>query len=143
MKLIGQIAVLLMILLPLNINSQLIDTKKEVIAFYTAMAQKDALFEQSIRLDSQEDEADFWNDQKNFEQSLKQHNYTAYKAYLQSKKEAYSHHEQHCEAISNHGEYYYLQASFYYVYGTLEYTSTLAKTQRRNIRTETESISKH
>ncbi len=143
MKLIWQAVVLIMILLPLNINSQLVDTKKEVIAFYTAMAEKDALFEQSIRLDSAEDEADFWKDQKEFEQDLKQHNYTAYKSYLKGKKEAYHFHEQHCKTKENHGEYYYLQASFYYIHGSLEYTSTLANAPRRNATIKAGNITKY
>jgi hypothetical protein len=143
MKMIWQVVVLVMILLPLNINSQVIDAKKEVIAFYTAMAQKDALFEQAIHLDAEEDEVDFWNDQKKFEQDLKQKNYTAYKAYLQGKNEAYNLHEQDCDTSCKHGEYYKLQASFYYTYGSPDYVSALAKAHRGTMSVRTGSISKY
>jgi len=143
MKLNWQVLFIVLILLPLTINSQVIDSKKEEIAFYAAMAQKDALFEQSIPLDVEEDEMDFWRDQKKFEQDLKQNNYTAYKAYLQGKNEAYYFHEQHCDSSCNHGEYYYLQASFYYTYGSKDYVSTLANVHRRNMAIGTGSITKN
>lgn len=141
MKLNWLILVLVVILLPLNINAQVIDAKKEVIAFYTAMAQKDALFEQAIHLDAEEDEVDFWNDQKKFEQDLKQKNYTAYKAYLQGKNKAYSLHEQQCNTSCKHGEHYDRQASFYYTYGSFDYVSTLAKVHRATMAVGTGSIS--
>ncbi|NNE02269.1 MAG: hypothetical protein HKN52_03805 [Eudoraea sp.] len=143
MKLFWQVFGLVLILLPLTINSQEIDTKKEVIAFYTAMAKKDALFEQAIQLDAEDDEVDFWNDQKKFEQDLKHKDYTAYKAYLQGKNEAYNLHEQHCDTSCKHGEYYNLQASFYYTYGSLDYVSALAKAHKGNMPLGTGSISKY
>jgi len=42
------------------------------LLFYERLAQRDAAYEQSVQFSNEQDERDYWNDQKNFEQLLQQ-----------------------------------------------------------------------
>jgi len=90
---------------------------EDSLDLFEKQAKKDALYEQSVQLLSAADELDFWTDQKNFEKALKKFNYNAYRTYLTGKRKAYLEHEEHCDKQCKHGDYYQLQASFYYQYG--------------------------
>ena len=76
-------------------------------------AMEDALYEQNINLHFEEDELDFWKDQRNYERALKKKSYTAYQVYVNTKLEAYVNHKLVCETPQKHSEHYLLQASFY------------------------------
>ncbi|NNJ89629.1 MAG: hypothetical protein HKP53_09515 [Eudoraea sp.] len=92
--------------------------------FYGNMAITDALKEQSLAFVLEEDEMDYWKDQRNFEKSLKQENYTAYKTYIFFKRRSYLEHEQGCDIASEHGKGYNKQASFYTIQGKIALTGT-------------------
>lgn len=92
----------------------------EEYRFYTDLAIKDAQHEQSLPELSKEDEADFWNDQKNFEALLLQNNPEGYRIYLDAKGMAYRQHQLHCgESYCEHTEEFARQAAFYMVEGQL------------------------
>lgn len=80
---------------------------------YTALAGRDAAYEHSLVFTKPVDEADFWNDQRDFEQGLLEHNPEFYRNYLQGKKDSYLRHREICDLHCSHGDYYYRQASFY------------------------------
>ncbi len=86
-------------------------------SFYRSMAIDDALLEQSLNFALEEDEMDYWKDQRNFENTLKQENYTAYKTYIYFKRRSYLEHKQSCDIASEHGKGYKKQASFYFIHG--------------------------
>ncbi len=86
-------------------------------SFYRTMAIDDALMEQSLKFALEEDEMDYWKDQRNFEKTLKQENYTAYKTYIFFKRRSYLEHKQGCDIATNHGKGYNKQASFYAIHG--------------------------
>jgi hypothetical protein len=90
---------------------------ESVASFYRSMANEDALTEQSLNFALEEDEMDYWKDQRNFEKTLKQENYTAYKTYIFFKRQSYLEHEQNCNIASEHGKGYNKQASFYIIQG--------------------------
>jgi len=83
------------------------------MSLYEHMARYDTKLEQDIQFSSEEDEADFWQDQKSFENALKYQDYSAYKVYLKTKQEAYAEHESLCKANAIHGIYFQAQASYY------------------------------
>lgn len=83
------------------------------MSLYEHMARYDAKLEQDIQFSSEEDEADFWQDQKSFENALKYRDYSAYKVYLKTKQEEYAEHETLCKAKGKHGIYFQAQASYY------------------------------
>ncbi len=85
--------------------------------FYQRMALNDAYMEESMRFDSQEDEADYWRDQLNFEKQLKQKAYSSYKTYIFYKSKAYLSHQSECDIKVNHGRGYNRQALFYITQG--------------------------
>ncbi len=98
-------------LVPLFSQEAAADTAR--MEAYTAMAGRDAAHEHSLVFTKAADEADFWNDQRVFEQGLLEHNPEFYRTYLQGKKVAYLSHRESCDSRCNHGDYYFRQASFY------------------------------
>lgn len=80
---------------------------------YTALAGRDAAYEHRLAFAKPVDEADFWNDQRVFEQGLLEYNPEYYRRYLQGKRAAYLSHRETCDSRCSHGDYYYRQASFY------------------------------
>ena len=83
---------------------------------YAALASRDAEYEHSLVFSTLVDEADYWNDQRVFEQKLLEHGPATYMTYLRGKKKSYLKHGQTCDSQCGHGDYYYRQASFYMQY---------------------------
>lgn len=83
------------------------------LAFFEARAWEDAAYEQVLPSMSEEDELDFWTDQRKFESSLQKHYMEGYQVYLCAKRAAYMEHQEACNAQCAHGDYYRLQASYY------------------------------
>ena len=86
--------------------------------FFVRQAQTDAAYEQQVQLEGSKEEMDFWTDQRAFERELYRQNLAAYKVYIQAKRDVYSSHQQSCGPACMHGDYYYLQASFYLQMGS-------------------------
>lgn len=86
-------------------------------AFYTNLAQRDALNEQQLELVSADDHKDFWKDQNDFESLLAKQNPEAYQIYLNAKGSAYRLHQKICSAECVHTEHYLNKAAFYAVNG--------------------------
>jgi hypothetical protein len=91
-------------------NETTIDKK----TYYEKRAKEDAEYEQQFSAKTKSEEKAFWNEQKNYENDLKQKDRKAYKAYMKGKKDAYASHYEHCNDYCHHSEYYYHHASFYY-----------------------------
>ncbi len=85
----------------------------EDVSFFILQAWEDAVLEQQLKISEEEDQHDFWEDQKNFEMALKKNNYKDYKLYLYAKCEAYAAHEAQCSDRCKHGSHFVRQAAFY------------------------------
>ena len=85
-------------------------------SYYEKRGEEDAKYEQSLEMTNEEDEEDFWQDQKQYEKDLKKRDKKAYEAYMQGKKDAYAEHAQHCANHCQHSEHYYTHTHFYYSY---------------------------
>lgn len=90
----------------------------ELKRFFIRQAQMDARYEQEVRLNGEQEELDFWLDQRAFERLLYRENIEAYKVYILAKRDAYAGHQAHCSARCGHGDYYFLHASFYLQLGS-------------------------
>ncbi|MEM8999514.1 MAG: hypothetical protein AAGB24_04555 [Bacteroidota bacterium] len=99
-------------LLPLGLFAQAFEMGDA--KFYLELAEKDASYEHDLKL-SEEDEADFWNDQHNFENGLKQTNAYAYLRYIYGKKKSYVRHQKVCDLTCTHSHFYYQKAAFYFL----------------------------
>ncbi len=86
------------------------------VSFFEQQAWEDATVEQQLRISEEEDQDDFWEDQKNFEMALKKNNYKDYQVYLYAKCEAYAAHEAQCSDRCAHGSHFVRQAAFYALY---------------------------
>jgi hypothetical protein len=119
MKLSVNILLILLTCLPWGLRPQQGTDEKTMTSFYSTMAIADAQIEQSLTFALEEDEMDYWTDQQNFEKSLKQENYTAYKTYIFFKRRSYLEHKQSCDIAAEHGKGYNKQASFYTIQGNM------------------------
>ncbi|MEZ4810178.1 MAG: hypothetical protein R2819_07435 [Allomuricauda sp.] len=90
------------------------DTTALGLRFYEKLAQRDALYEQSMRFLDEEDATDYWSDQRNFERQLQQKNPRALAAYLTGKQSVYLNHLQHCTDQCGH-EYHYQRQALYFL----------------------------
>ena len=108
---------LFLMCLPLMVLAQGVDDT-ENLGFYTTLAFKDARYEQTLQQFGAEDEADFWKDQRSFENILLVTNPTAHQTYLNGKHIAYGRHQQQCDGSCAHSDLYYRQASYYAINGT-------------------------
>ncbi len=81
--------------------------------FYHNRAQEDASYEHNLEWTYEEDEKDFWFDQRLFERDLRKKDHEGYLAYMEGKKVAYTEHEQVCDEQCHHGKYYRIQSKFY------------------------------
>ena len=81
--------------------------------FYARQAKLDASYEHQLQFTHPQDEIDFWNDQRRFEQELSKSNLIQYHVYRAAKKQAYLEHTQVCRVSCGHGDYYVRQASLY------------------------------
>ncbi len=86
--------------------------------FFAEQARSDAQYEQKLNLQGPNEELDFWTDQRDFERLLYIENLPAYKTYIRAKRDEYSSHQSRCSMDCGHGDYYYLQASFYLQLGS-------------------------
>ncbi len=124
---------ILCICLPCSLSAQEEIGGAPMASFYRSMAIEDSLMEQSLTFALEEDETDFWKDQRNFENSLKQENYTAYKTYIFYKRRAYLEHNKNCDISNEHGKGYNKQASFYSVQGRIALASESQKVDRQGL----------
>lgn len=133
---------ILVFLLLVSYGIEAQETPIEKLDFYVSLAMNDAKLEQNNNLLNPEDERDFWNDQINFEKKLSAKNPRAYRAYLSGKHIAYARHQKECRG-HDHSPFYFRQASFYAVNGsislqsepllTVENSSEIKIPQSRNI----------
>jgi hypothetical protein len=103
---------------------------QDKLSYYEQRAKEDAAYEQSLAMENESDEEDFWGDQKQYEKDLKKRDKEAYKAYMKGKRDAYAEHARHCSHRCYHSDHYYHHASFYYNYQEYHYPS-----RRSTIRT--------
>jgi len=92
------------------------EEKEDKLTYYEQRAAEDAKYEQSLAVQNEEDEEDFWQDQKQYEKDLKRRDRKAYKAYMKGKRDAYAEHEVHCNSHCHHSDRYYYHTTFYYSY---------------------------
>lgn len=91
--------------------------QKEAHSFFTKMGNSDGLYEQGVRFSAEQDELDYWNDQRAFEKALLRQKPEAYRDYLLAKQAVYAAHRTLCDLTCKHGDYYWLQAAFYIQFG--------------------------
>ena len=103
-------------LIPFIVGAQQKSAEEEKLSYYEQRALEDAKYEQNLTLDNVDDEVDFWEDQRNYEQELKKRDKKAYKAYMKSKRDAYMAHREHCDHSCHHSDHYYHHTHFYYSY---------------------------
>lgn len=84
----------------------------KLLRFYESLAERDALYEQNLRLDHQ-DELDYWTDQENFERELGKSNFSFYLVYMKSKKEAHRSYLQQCDGSCQHSDVYWTKMRNY------------------------------
>ncbi len=89
-------------------------TKIDKKSYYQNRAIQDAKYEQQFNAKTKAEEESFWDEQKDYENDLRQQDRKAYKAYMKEKKNAYANHYEHCNHQCHHSEFYYHHASFYY-----------------------------
>lgn len=126
---IGHIAFMLLCI-PLGMSAQqnAVDHDAD---FYLQLAIRDSHYEQSLHDD--EDEADYWKDQKEFEQLLLAKNPTAFQTYINGKHIAYGQHHKKCVSKCTHSDLYLRQASFYAVKGTFSLNSNTAVSSKNTL----------
>jgi hypothetical protein len=90
------------------------DPEQEKLSYYEQRAREDAGYEQSLAIETEAEESDFWEDQQAYEKELKKRDRKAYRAYMKGKRDAYAEHYEHCDHHCNHGSHYYSHATFYY-----------------------------
>lgn len=103
----------------------LLQGQEDKTAFYARMGHADGLYEQEVRFATDKDEVDYWKDQRAYEYALLQGEPEGYLSYLKAKHEVYAAHHALCSPACRHGDYYWLQASYYIQFGpesTPQYT---------------------
>ncbi len=126
LKFMGGFLIGVLLCCPLMLQAQQAVSEGEESRFFEELARGDALQEQYLRWTDEEDQQDYWNDQKSFEVDLKKYKYKTYLSYLKGKCEAYSSHQSECSVRCGHGSYYYLQAAFYGQFNTDDLTQQLS-----------------
>lgn len=91
--------------------------QEEKTAFYARMGHTDGLYEQEMRFAGDQDELDYWKDQRTFEYTLLREEPEGYRSYLKAKHSVYAAHSALCGPDCKHGDYYWLQASYYVQFG--------------------------
>ena len=97
---------ILLVGLSLQVQGQTALTDTKLLRFYEDLALRDAIYEQGLQLDHQ-DELDYWNDQENFERELGKSNFSFYLVYMKSKKEAHRKYLQECKGSCDHSDVYW------------------------------------
>ena len=108
---------ILFFILPASLLAQQSHSMESRLAFLEQKAVEDAAYEQAVSWQNEEDEVDFWTDQRNFERQLELDDRQGYQVYLNSKRTAYENHLARCDKGCDHGDYYQLQSAFYIQYG--------------------------
>lgn len=83
------------------------------LSFYFRQGQNDATLEQSLVFSSEQDELDYWKDQRAYEQALQERNKREFTAYILAKQLVYSAHDHSSTKACEHGDYFHLRASYY------------------------------
>ena len=97
---------------PISLAQEL-DTSVYDLQFYERLAQRDAAYEQDLKFSNEQDERDYWQDQKNFEKLLFQKNPEAYHVYISNKGPSYIDHIHNCDAECGHGDFYKREVAFF------------------------------
>lgn len=113
-------------------------SNEDQLSYYEKRAMEDAEYEQSLTMANEEDEADFWNDQKQYEKDLKKRDRKAYKAYMKGKQDAYAEHARYCDNHCHHSGQYHYHASFYYSH--YRYDHPPRRSVRTGVRIGTPSV---
>lgn len=101
--------------------------------FYNSLATSDAQYEQSLQLNSLEDELDYWSDQNKYEESLLEKDSDAYQLYLVAKHMAYTNHQDNCNTQCKHSTMYLKRAAYYHsATSKFQITTTLSVSARPN-----------
>lgn len=90
------------------------DSSTDKKSYYQKRAEEDAKFEQGFIAKTEAEEERFWEEQKTYENDLRQRDKKAYKAYMKGKRDAYANHYEHCDGHCHHSEHFYHHASFHY-----------------------------
>lgn len=91
--------------------------QKDAGSFFSNMGHSDGVSEQLVHFSAEQDELDYWNDQRAFEQALLRQKPDAFGLYMEAKHNVYAAHQPLCDAQCDHGDYYWLQASYYIQFG--------------------------
>ncbi len=91
--------------------------QKDEGSFFSNMGHSDGVYEQVVRFSAEQDELDYWKDQRAFEQALLRQKPDAFRFYLEAKHNVYAAHRPLCDTTCDHGDYYLLQASYYIQFG--------------------------
>lgn len=113
----------------IQVSAQELPRSTAEVSAYVSLAMRDAEHEHELMFTSTGDEADYWNDQRSFEQKLLEHNPALYRGYLQGKKISYLDHGKTCGSACGHGDFYYRQASLYLQYDSGDKGSILTLIQ--------------
>ena len=87
--------------------------KDDLRTFYTTRAQADGLFEIGLVFASEKDEWDYWKDQRVYEREIYRQDPLYYTTYILAKRKVYAGHRPICGERCHHGDYFYIQSSFY------------------------------
>ena len=100
-----------------SLGAQEIPVQDHRLAIYANKAWQDADYEQHIYWHTEEDEVDYWTDQRAFESMLHKAYPEGFQVYINNKRAAYREHQLQCGDRCDHGDYYQLQASYYFQNG--------------------------
>lgn len=122
MKYLGLLTALVFTVTYVELHAQdAASSKEDKLSYYEQRAKEDAQYEQSLVMESDDDEADFWEDRKQYEKDLKKRDRKAYKAYMKGKRDAYAEHAKYCDSHCHHSDHYHHHAHFYYSYHRYDY----------------------
>lgn len=88
-------------------------TGADNLNFYFQQGQKDATLEQGLFFSNEQDELDYWVDQRIYEQALQKKSSREFTAYILAKQLVYLKHDHKSSQACEHGDYFHLQASYY------------------------------
>ena len=99
-------------------------------SYYQQRGMEDARYELQFEAKNKAEEREFWSEQKKYETNLKKKNRVAYKVYIESKRNSYAAHYDHCNDHCHHSEYWYQHAGYYYSeYREPRYESSMPATR--------------
>ena len=114
----------------------------EGLSFYFRQGQRDATLELGLVFSSEQDELDYWKDQRAYERELYKQNVRQYTAYLLAKQTIYASHSNQSSDSCEHGDYFHLRASFYSQF-TTEDAAVLMWFQGFNAKNSLAGVVKH